>query len=338
MNKLLNIDKLNTSFFTYDGEINAVRDVSFYVQEGESLGIVGESGSGKSVTSLSILKLLSKNGKVMSGDVYLNEENLMDMDNNQMRKVRGAKISMIFQDPMSSLNPVIPVGNQVAEMLLEHENISRKEAKQKVLELFKLVQIPEPEKRYKNYPHEYSGGMRQRAMIAMALACNPDVLIADEPTTALDVTIQDQILKLLRKLQNEMNMSIIFITHDLGVVAEICTRVMVMYGGMVMETADVETIFSNPKHPYTIGLLESIPKINQDKNIKLMPIPGSPPDMSNPPTGCPFNPRCAYAREICTKAVPDMYQVSQNHISRCWLLDENAPTTNNPLKNGGTSS
>ena len=338
MSALLNIEKLNTSFFTYDGQIDAVRNVSFHIEEGESLGIVGESGSGKSVTSLSILKLLSKNGRVMGGDVFLNGDNLMEMDNNQMRKVRGAKISMIFQDPMSSLNPVIPVGNQVAEIILEHQNVSKKEAKEKVLELFKMVQIPEPEKRYKNYPHEYSGGMRQRAMIAMALACNPAVLIADEPTTALDVTIQDQILKLLRKLQKEINMSIIFITHDLGVVAEICSRVMVMYGGMIMETADVETIFNNPKHPYTIGLLESIPKINQDKHIQLMPIPGSPPDMSNPPSGCPFNPRCAYAREICTKAAPELYSISEKHTSRCWLLDENAPTTNNPLKSGGKKS
>jgi oligopeptide transport system ATP-binding protein len=338
MSALLKVENLNTSFFTYDGEVKAVRDVSFFVEEGESLGIVGESGSGKSVTSLSILQLLSINGKVTSGSVWLKDQNLIELNNSAMRKIRGGKISMIFQDPMSSLNPVFPVGDQVSEILLEHEDISRKAATEKVLELFRLVQIPEPEKRYHNYPHEYSGGMRQRAMIAMALACKPSLLIADEPTTALDVTIQDQILKLLRSLQEEMNMSIIFITHDLGVVAEICSRVMVMYGGMVMESANVETIFNNPKHPYTMGLLKSISKINQDRNIELQPIPGSPPDMSNPPTGCPFNPRCAYARKICTLQTPECYSLSDQHISRCWLLDENAPTENNPFKQGGTAS
>lgn len=338
MSVLLKVDHLNISFFSPDGEVNAVRNVSFFVKEGESLGIVGESGSGKSVTALSVLKLLSSNGKVMGGDVWLNDRNLMDLNNTEMRKIRGGKISMIFQDPMSSLNPVIGVGDQVSEILLEHQDIKPKEAKAKVLELFRLVQIPEPEKRYSNYPHEFSGGMRQRAMIAMALACKPELLIADEPTTALDVTIQDQILKLLRQLQEEMNMSIIFITHDLGVVAEICSRVMVMYGGMVMETADVETIFNHPQHPYTIGLLQSISKINQDKSIHLRPIPGSPPDMSNPPSGCPFNPRCAYAREICTMEIPEKYQISDQHFSRCWLLDENAPTNNNPFKDGGKAA
>ena len=337
MKTLLSVKELNTSFYTYDGKIDAVKNVSFKVKEGEVLGIVGESGSGKSVTSLSILKLLSKNGRVTNGDVILNGKNITNLDNHEMRKIRGAQISMIFQDPMSSLNPVLPVGDQVAEMLLEHKNISKKEAKEKVLELFKLVQIPEYQKRFKNYPHEFSGGMRQRAMIAMALACNPALLIADEPTTALDVTIQDQILKLLRSLQKDLNMSIIFITHDLGVVSEICTRVMVMYGGMVMETADVENIFNNPKHPYTMGLLKSIPKINQDKNVQLLPIPGSPPDMSNPPTGCPFNPRCAYAREICKIAAPELTTISPTHSSRCWLLDENAPETNNPFKGGNES-
>lgn len=251
----------------------------------------------------------------------------------QMRKIRGEKIAMIFQDPMSSLNPLIPVGKQVAEMIKEHHPEKKKdELKREVLDLFARVRIPEPEKRYNSYPHEFSGGMRQRVMIAMALGNKPDLLIADEPTTALDVTIQDQILKQLRGLQREFGTSIIFITHDLGVVAELCTRVIVMYGGLVMEEARIDDIFENPKHPYTLGLLASIPKLEQDKGQRLSPIPGSPPDMTNPPAGCPFAPRCPYARNICAAECPEFIEVEEGHRSRCWLLDPEAPSDHNPFR------
>ena len=251
-----------------------------------------------------------------------------------MREIRGEKISMIFQDPMSSLNPLIPVGKQVAEMLLEHhKDISGEEAKKAVLELFAKVRIPEPEKRYKCYPHEFSGGMRQRVMIAMALANKPELLIADEPTTALDVTIQDQILRQLRELEKEYGTSIIFITHDLGVVAELCDRVIVMYGGLVMEEAPIDEIFEHPSHPYTMGLLNSIPDMEQDKAVRLKPIPGSPPDMTNPPAGCPFAPRCPYARKICGAELPEFTRVEEGHSSRCFLLYPDAPADeNNPFR------
>jgi len=251
-----------------------------------------------------------------------------------MREIRGEKISMIFQDPMSSLNPLIPVGKQVAEMLLEHHSdLSREEAKKAVLELFEKVRIPEPQKRYKCYPHEFSGGMRQRVMIAMALANKPKLLIADEPTTALDVTIQDQILRQLRELEKEYGASIIFITHDLGVVAELCDRVIVMYGGLVMEEASIDDIFERPSHPYTMGLLNSIPDMEQDKAVRLKPIPGSPPDMTNPPAGCPFAPRCPYARKICGAELPEFTQVGEGHHSRCFLLYPDAPADdNNPFR------
>ena len=238
---------------------------------------------------------------------------------------------MIFQDPMSSLNPLIPVGRQVEEMILTHQNRPRSEVKREVLELFDRVHISDPAQRYRSYPHEFSGGMRQRVMIAIALACRPALLIADEPTTALDVTIQDQILTLLRSLQDEFHMSILFISHDLGVIAEICSRIMVMYGGMVMETARIENIFARPSHPYTMGLLQSIPSIVQDKNIPLLPIPGSPPDASNPPSGCPFHPRCRYARRICSLDTPPLFEVADGHHSRCWLQNVHAPKTDNPF-------
>lgn len=331
MSPLLEVKNLHTSFFTQDGEIKAVKGVDFHLDKGETLGIVGESGSGKSVTSLSILSLLPSSGRITDGEVWLDETNLVEAKESLLRDVRGGSISMIFQDPMSSLNPLIPVGKQVEEMILTHERLSKLEVRARVLELFEKVQVPDPEKRYKSYPHEFSGGMRQRVMIAMALACGPSLLIADEPTTALDVTIQDQILKLLQSLQDELEMSIIFISHDLGVVAEVCSRVMVMYGGMAMENADIATIFADPKHPYTMGLLESIPGITQDKSIALKPIPGSPPDMSNPPSGCPFHPRCKYARKICSTELPPLIEISESHSSRCWLLDERAPEDRNPF-------
>lgn len=334
MEPILNINNLKVSFMTSNGEVQAVRGVSFSVEKGEILGIVGESGSGKSVTSMSILHLLADTARIKEGSsICFDKEELIGASKKRMREIRGEKISMIFQDPMSSLNPLIPVGKQVAEMIREHHpDVSREEAKKAVLELFGKVRIPEPEKRYKCYPHEFSGGMRQRVMIAMALANKPELLIADEPTTALDVTIQDQILRQLRELEKEYGTSIIFITHDLGVVAEICDRVIVMYGGLVMEEAPIDDIFEHPSHPYTMGLLNSIPDMEQDKAVRLKPIPGSPPDMTNPPAGCPFAPRCPYARKICGAELPEFIQVGERHSSRCFLLYPDAPADeNNPF-------
>jgi len=335
MEPILEIRDLNTSFLTSSGEVQAVRGVSFKVEKGQTIGIVGESGSGKSVTSLSILKLLGSTGRIKSGSIRLHGEELVGKSRKEMRKIRGGKIAMIFQDPMTSLNPLIPVGEQVGEMIWAHDkSVSKEERKARVLKLFEMVRIPEPAKRLKNYPHEFSGGMRQRVMIAMALACRPELLIADEPTTALDVSIQDQILKLMQQLQHEIDMSILFITHDLGVVAELCTHVLVMYGGLIMEEADINDIFQKPMHPYTMGLLESIPGLHQDKNQLLKPIPGSPPDMIHPPKGCPFAPRCPYACRVCLEELPPYRQVSGTHRSMCWMLAPDAPSEGNPFKNG----
>jgi len=332
MEPILTVENLKTSFMTSNGEVQAVRGVSFQVDKGEILGIVGESGSGKSVTSMSILRLLADTAKIVDGKVMFGGNDLTKVTNKKMREIRGEKIAMIFQDPMSSLNPLIPVGEQVAEMIrVHHKQLNKDELNKKVLELFNQVRIPEPEKRYKAYPHEFSGGMRQRVMIAMALANRPELLIADEPTTALDVTIQDQILKQLRALQKEYGTSIIFITHDLGVVAELCERVIVMYGGLIMEEATIDDIFENPKHPYTLGLLRSIPAIDQEKADRLSPIPGSPPDMTQPPVGCPFAPRCPYARQICASECPGYVKINDTHRSMCWLLDPDAPADNNPF-------
>jgi len=335
MEPILKIDNLKTSFMTSNGEVQAVRGVSFSVNKGEILGIVGESGSGKSVTSMSILRLLADTAVIKEGTIAFEGENLIEVSKKRMREIRGEKISMIFQDPMSSLNPLMTVGSQVAEMILvHHPNRNKKEVKAEVLELFEKVRIPEPEKRYNCYPHEFSGGMRQRVMIAMALANKPELLIADEPTTALDVTIQDQILRQLRELEKEYGTSIIFITHDLGVVAELCDRVIVMYGGLIMEEASIFDIFEHPAHPYTMGLLASIPDVEQNKNIRLQPIPGSPPDMTNPPKGCPFAPRCPYARKICAQELPEFVQTGDGHISRCFLQYPDAPAdAGNPFKN-----
>ena len=333
MEPILQVRDLHTSFLTSNGEVQAVRGVSFDVERGKTLGIVGESGSGKSVTSLSILKLLGSTGRINAGSIKLDGEELTVKNKKEMRAIRGGRIAMIFQDPMTSLNPLIQMGDQVGEMLWEHKKeMSKAERDQKVIELFRMVRIPEPEKRLKSYPHEFSGGMRQRVMIAMALACHPELLIADEPTTALDVSIQDQILKLMRSLQQEMDMSIMFITHDLGVVAELADRVAVMYGGLIMEEADIFEIFQSPKHPYTMGLLASIPDMNQDKSKKLQPIPGSPPDMIHPPKGCPFAPRCLYTMRICAEEMPPYVSTGEKRRSMCWLLDPEAPAEGNPFR------
>lgn len=331
--KILSIDNLNISFMTSNGEVQAVRGVSFDVHKGEIVGLVGESGSGKSVTCMSILRLLADTAVIREGTIRFEDEELTRVSKAEMRSIRGDKISMVFQDPMSSLNPLIKVGKQVEEIIrIHYPKKTKEQLYQETLELFRKVRIPEPEKRFHSYLHEFSGGMRQRVMIAMALANRPDLLIADEPTTALDVTIQDQILKEMRTLRSDYGTSIIFITHDLGVVAELCDRVEVMYGGMIMEQAPIDDIFENPKHPYTLGLLSSIPDVTQDKSKRLVPIPGSPPDMTNPPKGCPFAPRCPYARNICANEIPGFYTIDENHSSRCWLLDEEAPLEDNPFR------
>lgn len=332
MDPILQIKDLNTSFYTSNGELKAVRGVSFEVMPGEVLGIVGESGSGKSVTAMSILRLLADTAKIKSGEIIFRGKNIAMISKKEIRSIRGKDIAMVFQDPMSSLNPLVTVGKQVGEMIRTHfPEKNNEQVKAEVLELFHQTRIPEPEKRYSSYPHEFSGGMRQRVMISIALACHPDILIADEPTTALDVTIQAQILKMLSQLRKDLGMSIIFITHDLGVVAEICDRVCVMYGGMVMETSPVDNLFEYPMHPYTHGLMRSMPSIDQDKESPLIPIPGSPPDMLNPPAGCPFCLRCQYARNICATKMPPFYLVEQKHYSRCWLLSTSAPDEDNPF-------
>ena len=274
--RLLSVRNLKTSFFTHVGEVKAVRGISFDVNQGEVLGIVGESGSGKSVTSLSIMGLLQHPGRVVDGEIFFQDQDILSYGKRRMRRVRGKEIAMIFQDPMTSLNPVYTVGNQIMEMLQEHEDIGKGEAKRRAIEMLRMVGIPSPEKRIHNYPHEFSGGMRQRAMIAIALACSPKLLIADEPTTALDVTIQAQILNLIKRLNRELDMTTILITHDLGVVATLCDKVVVMYGGLIMEDGTVEEIFYHPKHPYTMGLIDSIPRVTGGEKQRLKPIPAQP--------------------------------------------------------------
>ncbi|WBW99546.1 ABC transporter ATP-binding protein [Oceanirhabdus sp. W0125-5] len=323
--KILQVNNLSTSFYTHLGEVQAVRGVSFHVNKGEAIGIVGESGSGKSVTSMSVMKLLQFPGKIKNGEVFFKGKDLVKFKKSEMLKVRGNEIAMIFQDPMTSLNPVYTIGNQIIEAITRHQKISKREARKKAIKMLKIVGIPSPEKRIDNYPHEFSGGMRQRAMIAIALSCEPDLLIADEPTTALDVTIQAQILELMKELKNKINTSIILITHDLGVVADVCSRIIVMYGGLIMEEGSARDIFYNPKHPYTVGLLKSIPKINIGERKKLVPIHGTPPDLLKPPTGCPFAARCDHAMNICISERPEYYKISEEHRAMCWLLDSDAP-------------
>lgn len=322
--KLLSVRDLKTSFFTHVGEVKAVRGISFDVNEGEVLGIVGESGSGKSVTSLSIMGLLQYPGRVVDGEILLNGEDILTYSKDQMRKVRGKEIAMIFQDPMTSLNPVYTIGNQVMEMILEHEKMTKREARARAIEMLKLVGIPAAEKRIDSYPHEFSGGMRQRVMIALALSCNPKLLIADEPTTALDVTIQAQILNLIKKLNRQFGMTTMLITHDLGVVATVCDKVAVMYGGLIMEYGTVDEIFYHPRHPYTMGLLGSIPHVDGGEKRRLIPIDGTPPDLINPPKGCPFSTRCKYCMNVCTQEQPP-YFAEDKHRTMCWMLDADAP-------------
>lgn len=316
---LVDIKNERLSFFTPAGEVKALNDVSLHLGEKEVLGIVGESGSGKSVTAYSLMGLTAYPGRLVGGTLEFNGRRVDQMDEREMRKIRGSEISIIFQDPMTSLNPVYTIGNQIREVIMLHTNKTKAEANERAKELLTLVGINEPEKRLKQYPHELSGGMRQRVMIAIALACEPKLLIADEPTTALDVTIQAQILELMMELKERLGMAIIMITHDLGVVANMCDRIAVMYAGKVVEYGTTDDIFYNPSHEYTKGLLLSIPKLTEKEHNKLVPIEGSPIDMLNPPAGCPFAPRCNACMKICLKQMPEYTNLSDIHYSACWL-------------------
>lgn len=320
--KLLEIKDEKLSFFTPAGEVKALNGVSFSMNEGEVLGIVGESGSGKSVTAYSIMGLTAYPGKLIGGTIYFNGHQIEKMSEKEMRKIRGNEVSIIFQDPMTSLNPVYTIGNQITEVIRLHTGKSKKEAYDRAKELLELVGINEPTKRLKQYPHELSGGMRQRVMIAIALACEPKLLIADEPTTALDVTIQAQILELMQELRQKLGMSIIMITHDLGVVASMCERIAVMYAGHIVEYGTADEIFYEPKHEYTKGLINSIPKLSTQEIERLVPIEGQPVDLLNPPAGCPFAPRCANCMKICLREMPPKTELSDTHYSHCWLLQK----------------
>ena len=322
--KLLVIKDERLSFFTPAGEVKALNGVSFSMEEGEVLGIVGESGSGKSVTAYSIMGLTAHPGKLIGGTIYFNGHRVDAMTEKELRKMRGNEVSIIFQDPMTSLNPVYTIGNQIEEVIKLHTDKSPAEATARARELLELVGINEPDKRLKQYPHELSGGMRQRVMIAIALACEPKLLIADEPTTALDVTIQAQILELMQELREKLGMSIIMITHDLGVVASMCEKIAVMYAGYIVEYGTTDEIFYEPKHEYTKGLINSIPKLNAEEVERLVPIEGQPVDLMNPPAGCPFAPRCASCMKICLREMPPKTEFGETHYCHCWLHQKEA--------------
>jgi oligopeptide transport system ATP-binding protein len=320
MHPLLSVEKLTVCFDTYAGQVKAVDGISFQVDPGEALGIVGESGCGKSVTAHSIMQLIrTPPGRYVSGEIVFNGDNLLKKREEEMEKIRGNDMSMIFQDPMTSLNPVLTVGRQIAEVLEMHRGMSKKQAYLETVELLRVVGISVPEERVKGYPHQFSGGMRQRVMIAMALGCNPKLLIADEPTTALDVTMQAQILDLMKKLQNRLNMAIILISHDLGVIASLCSRVIVMYAGKIVEAGRVQDLLQCPEHPYTWGLLQSLPRMDLPSQEMLSVIAGQPPDLLHPPVGCSFHPRCLYAMPVCQLHDPQYTVVSPVHSVACWL-------------------
>ena len=322
--KLLEIKDERLSFFTPAGEVKALNGVSFSMEEGEVLGIVGESGSGKSVTAYSIMGLTAYPGKLIGGTIRFNGHQVDQMTEKEFRKMRGNEVSIIFQDPMTSLNPVYTIGNQIMEVIRLHTDKTPEQAKDRARELLELVGINEPEKRLRQYPHELSGGMRQRVMIAIALACEPKLLIADEPTTALDVTIQAQILELMQDLRQKLGMSIIMITHDLGVVASMCERIAVMYAGHIVEYGTTDEIFYEPSHEYTKGLINSIPKLTTEESERLVPIEGQPVDLLNPPAGCPFAPRCRSCMKVCLRRMPPKTQLSDTHYSYCWLRQKEA--------------
>lgn len=327
MGRLLEVKGLRTQFFTQDGVVHAVNGISYHLNEGETLGIVGESGCGKSVSVLSVMRLIPQPpGKIVGGEVWFDGRNLMELHEDEVRQVRGNRIAMIFQDPMTSLNPVLTVGQQVSEALQLHLGMDKAQARRRTIELLQMVNIPEAENRVDDYPHQFSGGMRQRVMIAMALSCNPQLLIADEPTTALDVTIQAQIIDLVKKLRDDIGMAIIWITHDLGVVAGLAERVIVMYAGYIVEEAPVKEVYGDPRHPYTLGLLGSIPRLDEVRKAKLTPIEGLPPDLIDPPPNCPFAPRCRFRIARCLEENPSLEPVGPGHRIACWV----------DVKTGGT--
>ncbi|HWR60076.1 MAG TPA: ABC transporter ATP-binding protein [Clostridia bacterium] len=329
--KILEVKDLHVSFDTYAGEVQAVRGVTFDLYKAEAIAVVGESGCGKSVTAKSIMKLIpSPPGRLKSGSIVFNGKDITHYKRKQMESIRGSEIGMIFQDPMTSLSPTMLVGKQIAEGLMQHQKLSKKQAKEKAVEMLRLVGIPNPESRVNQYPHEFSGGMRQRAMIAIALACNPKLLIADEPTTALDVTIQAQILDLMKELKQKMDTSIILITHDLGVAANIAERIIVMYAGKVVESGTIGEIFYNPQHPYTWGLLKSVPRLDLGHKEELIPIIGTPPDLFSPPKGCGFAARCKYSMKICYQMQPETTECVEGHKVSCWLQHPDSPAVTRP--------
>ena len=317
--RLLDIKDLRVSFFTPGGEVKAVRGVSWSLDEGEAIGIVGESGSGKTVSVYSIMRLLQSPGKIIGGSIKFDGQEITALSEKEMREIRGNRIAMIFQDPMTSLNPVFTVGNQIREPLKLHLKMDSASANVRAIELLRTVGIPNPKRRVKQYPFEFSGGMRQRAMISMALACEPKLLIADEPTTALDVTIQAQILEIMKELKQRRSMSIILITHDLGIVSDICDKIIIMYGGEIVEYGPMESLFEAPSHQYTLGLIGSLPKIDVTEKEVLTPIEGTPVDLMHPPAGCPFAPRCSETMKICLTEKPPYYEIGEGHYSACWL-------------------
>lgn len=316
---LIDIQNLKVSFFTPGGEVQAVRGVSWHLDEGEAIGIVGESGSGKSVSVYSIIRLIQSPGRIIGGSINFNGQDIVGLSEKEMRDIRGNNIAMIFQDPMTSLNPVYTVGNQIREPLKLHLDMDSAAARSRAVELLRSVGIPNPERRVKQYPFEFSGGMRQRAMISMALACEPKLLIADEPTTALDVTIQAQILEIMKELKTRSKMSIVLITHDLGIVSDICDKIIIMYGGEIVEYGPIEKLLENPSHQYTLGLIGSLPKLNVDEKEVLEPIEGSPVDLMHPPAGCPFAPRCKECMKVCIAQKPQYFKIEEDHYSACWL-------------------
>ncbi|AFD00588.1 putative oligopeptide/dipeptide ABC transporter, ATP-binding protein [Methanocella conradii HZ254] len=320
---LVSIRGLKTNFYTYAGVVKALDGIDLDIYKGETIGLVGETGCGKSVTALSIIRLIQwPPGRIDEGSIIFNGKDLLKLPEKEMRKIRGNKISMIFQEPMNSFNPVFTIGDQIAEVIMLHQKMDKKSAWKKAVEMLSFTSIPAPERVAKSYPHELSGGMLQRAMISMALACQPQLLIADEPTTALDVTIEAQILDLMKNLKSRTNASILMITHDLGIIAEMCDRVGVMYGGVIVELADVVAIFKKPLHPYTSGLINAIPSLSAEQKRRLETIPGNVPNLINPPTGCRFHPRCSKAMDICKKEKPGVYEVEDGHCVSCFLYAE----------------
>lgn len=332
MEKILDVKDLRVSFHTYAGEVQAVRGISFYLKRGETLAVVGESGCGKTVTSKSLMRLIPEPpGEIKKGSqILFDGKNISTMSERELRELRGSDISMIFQDPMTSLNPTMTIGKQISESLIIHRGMSKTEAMNEAIKMLHLVNIPDADKRAHQYPHEFSGGMRQRAMIAIALACNPKILIADEPTTALDVTIQAQIMELIADLQEKLGTAVILVTHDLGVVADVADRIQVMYAGQIIEHGTIDEIFKNPQHPYTWALLQSVPRLDTKNKGKLYSLQGTPPDLLKPPVGCSFAARCEYCMQICKEEMPEVTVISENHEVCCWLKHSMAPKIDIP--------